>query len=437
MLNNFRLTLLAAASTAAMAAGAHAANFDIYGGGSTLGAPTYELEYGGSAKNYCNTPLCPPYQFHYAAVGSGAGTTAFLSNVNTGDTPLVPPAGKNPAFGNVDFGASDAALVTSQVSSFVRVPSTATYPMIQVPAMGIAITIPYSFKGLPAPAVTLRDNDLCGIFSGKITNWNQTSANPGNQAITVVYRSDGSGTSFTLLTHLATPGVCTTGTGGNSNITFTATTTFASLFGGTPPSNFIGESGSGGVRTELLSLQTAGSGAVGYVGPDYTSVVATNQPNYSTLPVASLVNRNNSTAYQPWNSITSQLNGRGGKDTITPALATVAPPTPANASNPVNWGILVPNPSTGYPIVGYTYLQFSQCYASTNTGKGILAWMGDNYNNAGFGTIIQNSGFVTVPATAGANYVSAITEAFITNASPYNLNLNIDNATICKSGVGR
>jgi ABC-type phosphate transport system substrate-binding protein len=433
---DFRLSLLAAASMIVLSTGAQAANTDIYGGGSTLAAPTYKLEYGGAANNYCAAPLCPPYQFHYAAVGSGSGTSAFLTNTPATDTPLVPLAGSNPAFNNVDFGASDAALTAGQPATFVRVPASATYPMIQVPAIGVPITIPYVFKGLPAPAITLTDNDLCGIFSGKITNWNKTSANPGNEPITVVYRSDGSGTSFLTTSHLAA--VCKTGTGGNSNIAFTATTSFASLFT-TLPTNFTGEKGSGGVQSELLSLQAAGTGAVGYIGPNYTSVVASNQPNYSTLPVASLVNAANGIAYQPWNTVTSQLNGRKGKDNVTPALATVAPPnTKALAANQLNWVPLVAKPATGYPIVGYTNLQLSQCYATTNVAKGLIAWLGNNYNNANFATDIENSGFVTVPNTAGANFVAAINADFLTNTSGYNLNIN--NTTVCKSGgkqIGR
>jgi phosphate transport system substrate-binding protein len=422
---NFRLPLLAAVSTVAFGAAAQAANIDIYGGGSTLGAPTYLTEYGGSGTTppYCGSPLCPSYQFHYAQVGSGTGTTAFLSNTPSDDSPLTPPAGTNPAFNNVQFGASDFPLNSTQVSSFVRVPSTDTYPMIQVPAFGIAIGIPFVFKGKPEPAVTLKDSDLCGIFSGKITNWNQTSANPGNEAITVVYRTDGSGTSFQLTNHLHS--VCTTS---NSNITFTATATFASLFS-TVPSNFVGESGSGGVRTELLSLETAGTGAVGYIGVDYTSI-APNSPNTSDLVVASLVNATNSTAYQPTNGSVS-----GQTDHITPALTTVSPPSGKTAqANPVNWGIQVPTPSTGYPLVGYTFLQFSQCYKNVNVANAVIEWLGDNYN-AVFSTVIENSGFVTLPNTAGADYVDAINAAFLTNTSGFDL--DIGDTAVCASSHGR
>ena len=53
-----------------------------------------------------------------------------------------------------------------------------------------------------AGGLVLTDNDLCGIFSGKITDWSGVTNFAKDKVtaggISVVYRSDGSGQSFTL-----------------------------------------------------------------------------------------------------------------------------------------------------------------------------------------------------------------------------------------------
>src|SRR5262249_10528127 len=154
--------------------------------------------------------------------------------------------------------------------------------LIQIPFIVTPITIPLvnatagqaggSIATGPAlpnsttATVSLNDADLCGIFSGGITDWRNVT-NPCNRSAypaggrAVVYPSNNRGPTALLTAPLAQ--VCAKGTSAVP-ITFSETQNFASLFpSATPPSNFKSASGSGGVADLLVSLgSTAGTHVV-------------------------------------------------------------------------------------------------------------------------------------------------------------------------------
>lgn len=273
---------------------------NVQGGGSSLVAPTIgaignsatEIGLFGTAEG----------SFTYFSVGSGAGQNAFLNN-----QPTFFGAGVT---GTVHFANSDAALSTAQLTSYKAGLGATNGPLIQIPYVVTPITVPV----VNGPAVTstttpqttpgqahsiaLNDDDLCGIFSGKLTNWNQvtnpetTAVYTTNAPIKVIYRSDGSGTTELLTRHLAA--VCTTANTA-TGVTFVDSLTFTASFpGGVVPSNFTAASGSGGVRNALSASTGA---AVAYLSPDYTNTFLAPSSTVVTpagalqLPVASLVNR--------------------------------------------------------------------------------------------------------------------------------------------------
>ncbi|MFQ3591935.1 MAG: phosphate ABC transporter substrate-binding protein PstS [Gemmataceae bacterium] len=104
----------------------------------------------------------------------------------------------------VDFGCSDAPLNEEQLQTARQ----SNGEMIHVPlAMG-AVVLAYNLDGVPE--LTLDGPTLIGIFTGKITKWNDASIvklNPKIQLpeekITVAYRSDASGTSFIFTDYLS------------------------------------------------------------------------------------------------------------------------------------------------------------------------------------------------------------------------------------------
>ncbi|MEQ5842778.1 substrate-binding domain-containing protein [Paraburkholderia acidicola] len=431
------LTISSIGATAAMAAGPL-----VQGGGSSLVAPTI----GAVGKTGTEIGLFGTSEatFTYYSVGSGAGQNAFLSNApsffGTGVT------------GTVDFANSDAALTTAQVTNYNNTGLGSTQgPLIEIPYIVTAITIPV----INAPAVTstttpqttpgqthsisLNDNDLCGIFSGKITNWDAVINPETNSAytttskpITVVYRADSSGTSELLTRHLHA--VCTTANTA-TGVTFIDSLTFANTtaFPSGVPANFVGATGSGGVRTALLALQSSSGApaAAAYLSPDYANTLLAPSSSSASpaLAVASLRNTTDGKYYAPI------------YQNATTALGTVsAPSSSTTAADPTQWvpvsGALgspyakLANPAAGYPVSGTSQIIVSQCYLSSTVSKAVVDFLTDHYTNASFASILHGNGFDTVPSS----FKTAIIADFLSNTSGFNL--NIGNATVC-GGAGR
>jgi len=101
----------------------------------------------------------------------------------------------------VDFGASDAPLTADQFA--------ACKSCVQIPWALSATSIPYRLDGGPN-RIRLNGTVLANIFLGKIKNWddpaikklNKGKTIPGT-AITVIHRSDGSGTTYNFTDYLS------------------------------------------------------------------------------------------------------------------------------------------------------------------------------------------------------------------------------------------
>ena len=281
----------------------------------------------------------------------------------------------------------------------------------------------------------MNDDDLCGIFSGRITDWagtvlgtnapiNPETGSPYttiSSPITVVYSSDGSGTTELLTRHLAT--VCTTANT-SWQATFVDSLTFTASFPSGMPSNFIAAAGDGGVRRQLASYASAGMAAVAYLAPNYTNTFLAPSSTVVTsagalqLPVASLVNAKNSTYYAPTYANAST------------ALGSVLPPaSKLAASNQANWVPNAGNPASGYPVSGTSLIILSQCYKDATVKTAVHDFLNSHYTNASFASIIHGNGFDTVPS----NYQTAISNDFLSNASTWNL--DIGNTSVCTGTV--
>jgi phosphate transport system substrate-binding protein len=145
------------------------ASATISGAGSTFAAPVYE-QWGSSLSSSGLT-------VNYQAVGSGAGITALETKT-------------------VDFGASDPPLKPADEEAIAKNGSAA----VQIPMFLGAITISYNLPGVKA-GMKLEGKTIANIFLGKIKTWNDPeikALNPGlslpSTAITVIHRSDSSGT---------------------------------------------------------------------------------------------------------------------------------------------------------------------------------------------------------------------------------------------------
>jgi len=137
----------------------------ISGAGSTFAAPVYQQWGSGSGMTV-----------NYQPVGSGAGITAL--------------EGKT-----VDFGASDPPLKPADIATLEKVG-----PVQQLPMFLGAITVSYNLPGVQS-GLKLDAKTVADIYLGKVKTWNDAeikALNPGvslpSTAITVIHRSDSSGT---------------------------------------------------------------------------------------------------------------------------------------------------------------------------------------------------------------------------------------------------
>lgn len=169
---NFIKTLVAAgliaASTSAMAA-------DITGAGATFPFPVYS-KWADAYKKETGNGL------NYQSIGSGAGIKQIQAKT-------------------VTFGATDAPLKAEQLDKF----GLAQWPMV----MGAIVPV-VNLEGIKSGELVLSGEVLGDIYLGKITKWNDPAIaklNPNlklpTDAIAVVRRSDGSGTSFNFTDYLS------------------------------------------------------------------------------------------------------------------------------------------------------------------------------------------------------------------------------------------
>ncbi len=147
----------------------------INGAGSTLAAPIYQ-QWGSTLSGQGLT-------VNYQATGSGAGVAALQA-------------------GTVDFAGSDPPMKPSEIAA-------AKGPVAMFPIAFGAITVSYHVSGVKT-GVKLDGPTIAGIFLGKIKTWNDPAIkalNPGlslpSTTITIVHRSDSSGTTKGFTTFLS------------------------------------------------------------------------------------------------------------------------------------------------------------------------------------------------------------------------------------------
>src|SRR5271167_413563 len=153
------------------------AQTNLNGAGATFPYPIYSKWF----NEYHN--LHSDIQINYQSIGSGGGIRQVQA-------------------GTVDFGATDGPMTDEQLQqSKVKV--------LHVPTVLGAVVPAYNIPGVNAE-LKFTPDVLADIYLGKVTNWNDpriAKVNPGvnfpNQNITVVHRSDGSGTSYIFTDYLS------------------------------------------------------------------------------------------------------------------------------------------------------------------------------------------------------------------------------------------
>ncbi|WP_420967521.1 phosphate ABC transporter substrate-binding protein PstS [Bradyrhizobium sp. B120] len=164
---------IVAASLVAMATPSFAA--DITGAGSTFIFPVLS-KWADAYKKDSGSGV------NYQSIGSGAGIKQIEANT-------------------VTFGATDAPLKSDQLQK----DGLAQWPMI----MGAIVPV-VNLDGVKAGDLVLDGPTLANIFLGKITKWDDAAIKKLNpkaklpsEAISVVHRADGSGTTFNFTDYLS------------------------------------------------------------------------------------------------------------------------------------------------------------------------------------------------------------------------------------------
>ncbi|MGB3187895.1 MAG: phosphate ABC transporter substrate-binding protein PstS [Limnoraphis sp.] len=283
----------------------------------------------------------------YDAVGSGAGIEQFIAN-------------------SVDFAGTDAPPSQSQIDTMPN-------GVVQVPTAGGAVAVVFNVPGvseLKLPRSTVAD-----IFSGKITQWNDSKiakANPGvnlpNLPMKPVVREDGSGTTYIFTRHLSS-----------------TSPLFQKTVNVSPLPNWPGSPLKAPQNTGVANTVQQTQGAIGYVQDTFA--------RQKNLPTAQLEN------------LAGEFVAPTFEET-SKALESVRFYNDFRAAN-------LQDPEQGYPIVGITWMLVKQNYDSAQKAdavKKMVGWVmseGQGLN--------QSLEYTRIPQAVSNNIVEVVQQKVAAN----------------------
>lgn len=253
----------------------------------------------------------PQVKISYNGGGSGQGIKDFTANT-------------------VDFAGSDVPMASADIAKAGGADS-----LTQIPATLGVVAIAYNVSGVSK--LQLDGPTLANIFLGHITKWNDpalTALNSGtnlpNKSITVVHRSDGSGTSYHFTDYLAKVSDEWKSKGGVSK---------------TPNWQVgHGDSGNAAVAQEISTTD----GAIGYVELAYVVQTGMSQ------------------------AFLKNANGKFVQASVGGATAAAA--TKPNVT-PTDFSITNSSCDTCYPIAAFSWLIVRTSYADAAKGKAIVYFL--------------------------------------------------------------
>ncbi|HEV7157790.1 MAG TPA: phosphate ABC transporter substrate-binding protein PstS [Caulobacteraceae bacterium] len=318
------IRVFAAALIATVGIGAGARAATISGAGATFPAPVYAKwaeEYKAQTGNALN----------YQAIGSGGG----IKQINAG---------------TVDFGASDMPLKADEL---------AKDGLQQFPTVIGGVVPVMNLPGIKPGQVKLTGAILADIYRGVRKNWNDpviASYNPGvklpNLPITVVHRSDGSGTTFLFTSYLAMEARhWASGPGANVSVNWP-----------------VGIGGKGNDGVAAFVKQTVGS--IGYVEYAYA---LENHMDYALL------------------------KNKSGRWVAPTAAAFAASAAGAKWSAAPGYYLLLLNQpgAAAWPISGATFILMHKKQANPQTARAVLSFFDWAYKNGD--RAAQTLDYVTLP----------------------------------------
>jgi phosphate transport system substrate-binding protein len=309
------------------------ADVTLSGAGATFPQPLYERYAREIRKAH------PDIKINYQSLGSGAGVKKTID-------------------GTVDFGASDAAMTDAEIAKVKG-------GVLMIPTAGGAVSVAYNLPGVKN--LKLSNTVLTGIFTGKITTWNDPQIASDNQGVTLpssaikpVVRADGSGTSFIFTNQLSA-----------------VSPEFKSTVGASKepkwPSSFLKGKGNPGVA----GLVTQTPGSIGYMEYEFALK----------------------------SKLSSAMVQNGSGKYIAPSLK-AANQALADVQFPENFRAFDVNSPQGYPIVGMTWLLIPKTQKNPEKAKAIktmVKWIltsGQQFND--------DLNYTSIPSSVAQRAIEAV-----------------------------
>jgi phosphate transport system substrate-binding protein len=283
---------------------------DLTGAGATFPYPIY-AKWADAYKKATGIGL------NYQSIGSGGGIKQITAKT-------------------VDFGASDMPMKPEDLDK---------NGLMQFPTVMGGVVPVYNLKGVGAGAITLTGQQLADIYLGKIKKWNDAALAANNkgvklpdQAISVVHRADGSGTTFIFTNYLSK-----VSSGWKSAVSEGTSVKWPTGVGG---------KGNEGVANYVGRID----GAIGYVESAYAK--------QNKLATARMVNRD------------------GGVVSATPEAVKAAAAGADWSEAPGMYLILTNAPGKGsWPIAGATFILMHRTQAKPESAKDVLKFFDWAYQN--------------------------------------------------------
>jgi len=320
----FCLALIAAL----MFAGQALAEMTLNGAGATFPQPVYTKW----AYKYAQVKKV---RVNYQGIGSGGGIAQIKAKT-------------------VDFGGTDAPLKPEDLTK---------YGIFQFPTLMGSVVPVFHVKGLESGQIQLDGPTLADVFMGKITKWNDPAIKKLNpkaklpdKDITVIHRSDSSGTTFIYTSYLAAVSPDFKGkVGAGKAVKW-------------PGTNSVGAKGNPGVAGQVQNID----GSIGYVEYAYAL--------QNKIPIISLKNK----------------AGKVVKPDLDAFQAAAANADWENA--PPGFALmLIDQPGdTSWPIVGVTWIMLYKDQPDAAKGKAILQFFDWCLKHGG--DMAKELHYVTLPA---------------------------------------
>jgi len=279
----------------------------LTGAGATFPAPFYD------AARFAYNQKFSQVTVNYQAVGSGAGIQQLTKKL-------------------VDFGASDVPMNATELTA-----AGGSDGVVQIASTLGTESLAYNLSGVSNGQLKLTAKTIAGIFLGTIKKWNDPALaadNSGvslpNQAITVVHRSDGSGTTYIFTDYLST-----------------VSADWQSKVGkGKSVAWPVGQGASGNAAVATRITQTPG--AIGYVELAY--VLQTNMTQAS-------------------------LQNHDGQFVIPSPEGATAAASQFLAVNPTQFSIVNAPGAKSAPISGYSWLMLYKDQADKTKGTALVDYL--------------------------------------------------------------